>query len=363
MKKYLTMATLHHPHSASMAPCPQAGAGVHSWLLASANRCHLAGLSAAAAEALITGLMTRPPSPGNEVGVAVAKAYNTPYRPGALPSRYSAARAPVPLTSIRYDPDKLAKVAARITPPHNWRAWLWERSPKRPDMMTAWSYLLCLYEPGERIEVFDCLEDKKPLALVEITVPLDCRVPALIRSGGRHGKGIWYLCNPVDGQWHDTGERDKCGKPVMSCRNHQAVTAWRYAVLESDQASPDLWLAFIAQLPARISAIYTSGGRSVHTLIRHDAGSKAEWDSQIAPLKRPAKVLGVDTGCLSAVRLTRLPQCWRPEKHGFQKLLYLNPDPPLAPLVDMPVLWPRVEALTRWQAICPQWNRQAEAFQ
>jgi len=271
-------------------------------------------------------------------------------------------RAPVPITELSFDADKLAAIAGRITHPQNWRHWLSERSPKRPDAMNAWSFLGHLYRSGEIVLVFDKMESKRPVQMVSIAAPLDCRVPATIQAGGRHGSGIWFLCNPVDGQWHDTGARDERGEPILSCRNRQAVTNWRYAVLESDQAPADQWIAFVAQLPFRISALYTSGGRSVHCLIRIDATSKAEWDSIVEPLKRPLKVLGADSGCLSAVRLTRLPQCRRPEKSSIQKLLYLCPNPPLAPLFDLPVLFPRYETLARWRRCSPRWNPKAEPF-
>ena len=149
----------------------------------------------------------------------------------------------------------------------------------------------------------------------------------------------------------------------MSCRSEESLTAFRYAVLESDLAPADLWLAFIVQLPIRIAAIYTSGGRSIHALIRLDAASKAQFDAIVAPLKRPLKLLGVDPACLSAVRLTRLPGCWRPEKRNFQKLLYLCPDPPDVRLADLPVLRSRFEMLDRWRNLCPRWNKSQEAYQ
>jgi hypothetical protein len=110
----------------------------------------------------------------------------------------------------------------------------------------------------------------------------------------------------------------------------------------------------------RISAIYTSGSRSIHCLIRLDAASKEDWDSQIGSLKRPLKVLGADPACLSAVRLTRLPGCRRPEKGGFQRLLYLCPNPPDVRLADLPVLRSRAAALARWRNLCPRWNQSQE---
>jgi hypothetical protein len=249
-------------------------------------------------------------------------------------------------------------MAASIPQPDNWRHWLWERSAKRPGTQNALSFLAHLYREGEKVHLFDKFESKIPMHTVTIQHPMDCRVPATIRDGGQHSLGIGYLCNPVDGEWHHNPRQD-----TMSCRSEESLTSFRYAVLESDQATFDQWLAFIVQLPLRIAAIYTSGGRSIHALIRLDAANKAEFDHTIAPLKRPLKVLGADPGCLSAVRLTRLPGCRRPEKNGFQRLLYLCPNPPDARLADLPVIFPRFEALDRWRNLCPRWNRNQEAYQ
>jgi hypothetical protein len=351
----------------SLPPCPRPGTGVHSWILATANRCRILGWRQTEAAWFIADHISRSPSPPDEIQTAVRKAYSSDHwqtssNPGSV--LHLAQRTPIPLTNINFDLGRLAAVANRITSPANWRHWLWERSPKRPDAMNAFSLLPHLYEQGDKVLVFDRLEDKCPLETLIVGQPIDCRVPPLIRSGGRYGRGIWFLCNPVDGNWHDTGERGKdLEKAVSSCRNHQAITRWRFAVLESDQAPATVWLAFVAQLPMRISSIYTSGGRSFHTLIRLDATSKAEWDTLISPLKRPLKVLGADPGALSAVRLTRLPGCWRPEKGGFQKLLYLHPDPPEIPLIDLPALRSRPWALARWRRDCPRWDRTREAFQ
>jgi hypothetical protein len=306
--------------------------------------------------------MSRPPKPANEIETAVAKAYREPvtrqFRP--LAGHY---RNPVALQEIAFDLDKLKAVAGKISPPRNWRHWLWERSAKRPETQNAFSFLKCLYAPGERVMVFDKFETKRPLQIVEIADPMDCRVPAQLKAGGRYGSGAWYLCNPVDGEWHETGSHNAAaGEPILSCRDWHAVTSFRYAVLESDHAPADLWLAFLAQLPIRVTAIYTSGGKSIHCLVRLDAPSKQAWDDAIQPLKRPLKVLGADPGCLSAVRLTRLPGCHRPEKRGFQRLLYLSPNPPEARLVDLPVIHSRFEVLDRWRNLCPRWNENQEAF-
>jgi hypothetical protein len=265
-------------------------------------------------------------------------------------------RAPVPLRKVAFDESKLATFAARGPHPKSWRHWLWERSPKRPETQGPLAFLKCLFKPGEIVLAFDSMggpRGKNPAWMIQIADPDDCRAPEEMRDGGT-GQGVWFLCNPVDGKWHQTPD----GK---SCRSKEAVTAFRFAVLESDAAPPHLWLAAIAQMPIRIAAIYSSGGRSLHALVRIDAASKPEWDSIVAPLKRPLAVLGADPAALTAVRLTRLPGCWRPEKRGFQKLLFLNPEPPDVPLVDLPVRLTRRESLDRWKQLCPRWTGK-EAF-
>jgi hypothetical protein len=326
--------------------------------MAEANRCRIARLPADEAERRLAASITRPPKPANEIRNTIAKAYGSNWTPSGRPAPLSRYRPPVALTQVEFEPAKLAALAARITPPANWRHWLWERSPKRPETQNALSFLAYLYRDGEKVHLFDHMEARTPEQTITISQPMDCRVPAVIRAGGMNGLGCWYLCNPIDGEWHHNPRQD-----TLSCRSEESVTAFRYAVLESDQAAFEPWLAFIAQLPVRVAAIYTSGGRSIHALIRLDATSKAEFDHTIAPLKRPLKVLGADAGSLSAVRLTRLPGCWRPEKNGFQKLLYLCPNPPGVRLADLPVIRSRFEALDRWRNLCPRWNPNQEANQ
>jgi len=338
--------------------CPPRANGVHSWMLSAANSCRLTGMSAQETESFIAARITRPPKPANEIATAVAKAFNS--KPLCHARTHNGrCTAPKPLVEIQFDPAKLHAVAVRISAPRNWRHWLWERSPKRPERQNAFSFLAHLYPPGELVHVFDKFETKTPLATVTIGAPMDCRVPDSIRKGGRFGDGIWYLCNPVDGQWHPNPRNNN----EPSCRSEESIQTFRYAVLESDQATPDDWIAFIVQLPIGIAAIYSSGSRSIHSLIRLDTCTKAAWDALIQPLKRPLKLLGADPACLSAVRLTRLPGCWRPNKGGFQRLLYLCPNPTAERLLDLPVIQSRADALARWRIICPRWNVNKKANQ
>jgi hypothetical protein len=247
----------------------------------------------------------------------------------------SPSSAPIVRTSLAmprrpatFDPEKLARIAAKldgIDP-----QWFAARSPKQPDNRTPASFLHELYAPGEKVIVFDIFESQGQTVWECTPPPFDARSLDAFRTGKPHG--VWYLCNPVTGEYlpNDTGNPSR--------RSWQNVTSWRYMVLESDTANPDHWLAALAQLPIPISAIYMSGGKSIHALVRLGAESKEQWDDTADRLKPMLITLGADRAAITAVRLTRLPQCERVEKGQMQTLLYLNGNPDLCPIADKPII-------------------------
>src|SRR5262249_11477047 len=135
-------------HPSELPPCPAAGTGVHSWILAAANYCHRDGLSEAEAERIISARMSRLPRPPNEVQTAIRKAYSSQWRPSG--SFAPTGRRVVSIIEVGFDLARLRAVADKITQPANWRHWLWERSPKRPEAMNAYSFLAHLYRPEEK---------------------------------------------------------------------------------------------------------------------------------------------------------------------------------------------------------------------
>jgi hypothetical protein len=85
--------------------------------------------------------------------------------------------------------------------------------------------------------------------------------------------------------------------------------------------------------------VVDSGGSSVHALFRIDAESKAQWDEVVRTrFKGPLTVLGADPQAMTAVRLTRLANCWRGEKRKLQRLLYLNDSANDTPICELPIL-------------------------
>ena len=224
--------------------------------------------------------------------------------------------------------------------------WLAARSPIAPWNRTPASFLHSLYNKGEKVIIFDDYQSQGQELWVHPGLPYDARTLNQFAKGKR--RGVWFLCNPVDGELlvNDDGK--------FSRRSHQNITSWRYMVVESDRVdiTASGWLAAIAQLPLPVAAIYETGGRLPHALLQVDASSKEDWDHVRDCLTPLLTMLGADISSLSAVRLTRLPCCQRLGKedaHGtyqkfadgphLQELLYLNPAPDGTPITQQHV-WP-----------------------
>lgn len=229
-----------------------------------------------------------------------------------------------PLPKPEYDPAELKRFSGAWAQTVD-LVWLANRSTVDPATVSAESFLSALYAPGENVVIFD--NDKSQGQAVWPAEKPPLRGP----------RGVWFLAQPVDGLQHPNPRTGK-----LSRRSEESVIDWRYLVLESDAAPAREWLGVLAQLPLRIAAIYSSGGRSVHALVRVDARTKGHWDEQKArwfgkdaPAGRFLMRNGLDPGVLSAVRLSRLPGCYREEQQQWQKLLYLCPAPRLQPLVDL----------------------------
>jgi hypothetical protein len=122
------------------------------------------------------------------------------------------------------------------------------------------------------------------------------------------------------------------------------LTGWGQAVVESDQAPEVDWLRFITTLPLPVLAVYTSGGRSIHALVRVPAFDADQWDRFVnvnewnetgQTFAQYVVRMGACKACLqSPVRLTRLPGCYRAIKGGWQELLWLNPDATGEPILQ-----------------------------
>ena len=292
----------------------------------------------------------------SRIGKAEASGSSVPARPPVLGNVPPPPVAPRRVKRPEYDPAKLAAFAARVPFPIT-PAWLASRSPvaipEAQGIATAELVLASLYAPGERVLVFvkefsqgDFLWESGGGSFRLGEQPGVSAVPSPIPMGGP--LGVWWLCQPVTGRWApNPNNRADDGSPKMGRRHGAVVTAWRFLVLESDEAPPELWLRALVQLPLPVVAVYTSGGRSIHALCRVNATCKVEWDAmrdELVPILCP---LGADAAAMTAVRLSRLPGTLRHGARGkdgkvtaypsprLQRLLWLNPRATAIPIIDL----------------------------
>lgn len=295
-------------------PCPPKGSGVHGWVLSTANRAALAGVSQAEAEGDILSAMSRPPSPGSEVAATVAKAYRetaatagqvhpATFKPTAKPK-------PLPMTReafIRRGADRGGTEADWF---HRSPVYLPEAEPGREDALAV---LRNLWRADEFLFTGDRYgREVQP-------------VHELIRRLER-GEAVppHLIVNPLCG--HPVPNSKDGGK--LSARCDEAVAVFRYAVAEFDDMSREAQLHFWAGFTsAPVAALVDSGGKSIHAWLRVDAPNREAWERDIEGglFGRVLIPLGCDRACRNESRLSRMPGHYRAEKNAWQRLLFLNP--------------------------------------
>ena len=241
--------------------------------------------------------------------------------------RVAAKSIPPPPPKPKFKKSVLARIAGQLAGVADVARCLAQRSPVAVDRQDSASVLRHLYARGSGEKILIFAEMKSQGQFLWEADHNDFIQNRHLPAGN---DGVWFLPQPVSGGFFPNPRCDG----NLSRRSEEAVTAWRYAVLESDEADADQWLRCLVQMPLRIACICESGGRSIHALVRLDAASKADWDRLMAPLKPVLITLGADRGALSAVRLSRLPQAMRGER--CQRLLYLNPQPSGMPICQQP---------------------------
>jgi hypothetical protein len=223
----------------------------------------------------------------------------------------------------RFRPEYAKAFADRI-PDDIGLAWLRKKSPvKVPYLVTPAEFLFAICEMGDQFLVFSDFRSQGQELWQKYSFQINRDELAHFVRG--HSDGVWFLSNPVDGKEHWNEDQRR-----MSRRSKESIKSFRYAVLESDCQPAAQWIRILAQLPLPIVSITSSGGKSLHALVRVDARSKSHWDETIGALKPKLVQLGADLGALTAVRLTRLPNCYRGE--ALQELLYLDPNPQGGPI-------------------------------
>ena len=217
----------------------------------------------------------------------------------------------------KFDSDRLAEIAAKL--PEASPEYLRRRSPIDPAGVDTTGFLQTVFRPGESALIFSEYTSQGQLLW---RYPGEDQRHLLGRFTSGRKSGVWFLCNPVDGVYRFN---PRVGH--KSRRSEESITDFRHLILESDVAGRDEWIAFLCQLDLPILAIYSTGGRSPHALVRIDTPSKPAWNRFVHRRIPELVKAGACQGSLSAVRLSRLPGCRREEKNAEQKLYYLNPTP------------------------------------
>ena len=112
--------------------------------------------------------------------------------------------------------------------------------------------------------------------------------------------GGWIRFNPLDG----AGVKDA------------NVTHHRFALIECDQIPVERQFALIKELELPVAAMVHSGGKSVHAIVRVDAGELKEYRERVDFLYEVCKRNGLtcDTQNKNPSRLSRLPGVMRNER-------------------------------------------------
>ena len=321
-----TLPTDHQSRQVSLSECPNPGDGVHSWIMRAAWEAKHAGCSVEEAKTLIAAKISRQPRPG-EIEGAVSKAYHADAQASYAPS-----------IKESFSPDALTRVSLSLD--GFGRTELLERSPVDPNSCTPAKFLMHLFKPGERVFLCSDLYAREGI-IWERDQDDNSHDPhaldALIHP--QEGNGAWFLSNPVLGEWQFVERLISASNPKgMTHRGEESLTDCRYLVLESDQASIELWIPILAQLPLPVVSITTSGGRSIHAMIQVNATNPKDWQAIRQKIAPALVTLGGDNGALTLVRLSRLPYCYRKSEEQWQELLYLNPGANETPISKLPVL-------------------------
>lgn len=112
-----------------------------------------------------------------------------------------------------------------------------------------------------------------------------------------HEAGAWIRFNPVNGEGVANSN----------------VTAYRYALVESDTMPLDAQYRLYRKLNLPIAAMVTSGGKSIHAIVHIDASNPHEYRERVEELYSILEKRGmlVDTQNKNPSRLSRLPGCVR----------------------------------------------------
>ena len=305
--------------TSAVKPCPPPGHGVHLWAFHAYNKVRSFGLTHDEAAAYCHAHATRPLTSGD------------------IPSRPDTETFELRKLRVEYNELLLQRLAAKIN------AFgiddIKDKSPIDPARQSPAAILRHLYRPGERVLLFDRCQSQGKIVWQAPTkdAPNDDHVFDPFLKPTR-GQGAWMLANAITGEWVNVprlvSEQNPNGR---TRRAVEALSCYRYCVVESDAAPEALWLKALVQMPLPIVAVTSSAGKSIHALIDTGAQNLEEWRAAADTIAGIVVPLGADPATLrTPAQLTRIPGFYRAEKKRWQELLYLNPTADSTPIIRKP---------------------------
>ena len=173
------------------------------------------------------------------------------------------------------------------------------------------AFISALYSRGEFINIaWDGIQDERgkyrpagDLSAVNVGGILDGTGPNVLdHEAYNHDSGVWIRANPVCE--HPTGKNGS-GTAVADTD----ITAFRYALIESDTMPEAEQLRIFDQMRLPAAAIVLSGGKSVHAVVKIQANSQEQFKARVERLHAFCKTYGVpvDANNKNPSRFMRLP--------------------------------------------------------
>lgn len=175
----------------------------------------------------------------------------------------------------------------------------------KPDDYVGFVYKSSYKEKEEKWSPADHgvqFEAKDLLDKLEKAKAKDGDITRVIYTYQREG-GAWIRPNPLDGEGY--GNRN--------------VTAYRYALIESDSMPINQQIAIIRELQLPVKALIYSGGKSVHAIVHVDAKNEKEYRQRVDKLYAECKrnQFIVDEQNKNASRLSRMPGVYRGKQKQY----------------------------------------------
>lgn len=169
----------------------------------------------------------------------------------------------------------------------------------------------------------------------DYTVPVDKPDKAIPKGGGKTLSvplwQDWVMKKGVPeskaGAWIRTNPSKEKGSGHDGAVTNADIMSFRYLLIESDVLPLEIQLGFYSKLKLPISAILSSGGKSVHVWVKVDCADEAEYSERAKRILTALEPFGVDKANKNPSRLSRLPGAKRTigaEGDGIQRLMWIQ---------------------------------------